>query len=191
MKEVVKSCQICKQIDPAPVGWEHSHLSVDKNWCRLVADVTYVVGKPYLTVIDCGPSRFAVWMQMANETAEHAIKLLNRIFLERGPPEELLCDYGPCFKSCKRRSFAVLQSWGVSLVFCCAYRHSGIGIIERNHKTIKRMVARSGKRAVEMVYWYNNIPNKNNVVPSSSLYRYEIRLPGEPSQTDRPGDSRR
>ena len=82
-------------------------------------------------------------MSMANETADQAIRLFRRMFLERGPPEEILCDYGPCFKSVKTRSF--LSQWGVSVVFCCAYKHAGNGIVERNHRTIKRMVASSGR----------------------------------------------
>ena len=60
--EVVRSCQVCRQVDPAPVTWEHGHLDVDANWQRIAADVAYVGGKPYLTEVDCGPSRFAIWM---------------------------------------------------------------------------------------------------------------------------------
>jgi len=169
---------MCKQIDPAPVTWEHGHLEVGQNWQRLAVDVAYVYGKPYLTLIDCGPSRFALWMPMMNETAEQAIRLLRRVFLERGPPEELLCDNGPCFKSSATKGF--LDSWSVTLVFCCAYRHAGNGIVERHHRTIKRMVARSGRGVEEMVYWYNNTPNHAKVVPAVALYAYETRLPGEP-----------
>ena len=78
------------------------------------------------------------------------------MFLKRGPLEEILCDYGPCFKSAKMRSF--LSHWGVSVVFYCAYKHAGNGIVERNHRIIKRMVARSGQGVEDMVFWYNNTP---------------------------------
>ena len=151
--EVVRACQVCRQVDPAPVTWEHGHLDVDANWQRIAADVAYVGGKPYLTVVDCGPSRFAIWMSMANETADQAIRLFRRMFLER---VHWRCDYGQCFKSSKTRSF--LSQWGVSVVFCCAYKHAGNGIVERNHRTIKRMVARSGRGVEDMVFWYNNTP---------------------------------
>ena len=54
VSEVVRSCQVCEQIDPAPVVWPHGHL--DEH--RVEADSAYVGGKPYLTVIDY---RFAIW----------------------------------------------------------------------------------------------------------------------------------
>ena len=127
-------------------------------------------------------------MSMANETADQAIRLFRRMFLERGPPEEILCDYGPCFKSVKTRSF--LSQWGVSVVFCCAYKRAGNGKVERNHRTIKRMVARSGRGVGDMVFGYNNTPNSANVTPAAALYSYETRLPGEPRREGTPGDLR-
>ena len=83
----------------------HGQQGMDLNWRRLAVDVAYVGGKPYLTTVDCGMSRFPIWMPMVNETADHAIKLFRRMFPERGPPEEILGDYGPCFKSVKMKSF--------------------------------------------------------------------------------------
>lgn len=77
---------------------------------------------------------------MANDTADHAIKYFRKMFLERGPPEKILCDYGPCFKRVKIESF--LTQWGVSMVFCCMYKHAGNGMVERKHRAIKQMVAR-------------------------------------------------
>ena len=64
-------------------------------------------------------------------------------------------------------------------VFSCAYKHSGNGIIERNHRTIKRMVARTGGSVEDMVFWYNQTPNSSQVVPAAKLYQYEARLPGQ------------
>ena len=184
--EVVKSCQVCKQIDPTPITWEHGQLNVEQNWQRVAADVAYVSGKPYLTMVDCGPSRFAIWTALSNEGADLVIKHLRRVFLQRGPPQELFCDYGPCFNSSRTKSF--LENWGVSLIFCCAFKHSGNGIVERNHRTIKRMVARSGKTPEDMVFWYNNTPNSANVIPAAATYTYQARLPGEPESAGSPGD---
>ena len=40
------------------------------------------------------------------------------------------------------------------------------------------MAARSGKGVNDMLFWYNNTPNSNGVVPSQSLYTYKVRCPG-------------
>ena len=178
VEQVVTSCHRCRRVDPSPVKWNHGSLEVDKVWYRIAVDVTFVAGQPYLTLIDCGPSRFAIWSSLANETAQQVIKHLKRVFQERGPPAELLCDNGLCFKRARMQTF--LSSWGVSQVFCCAYKHSGNGIIERHHRTIKRMVARTGGAIQDMVYWYNNTPNSDRIVPADAIYSYKARLLGEP-----------
>jgi len=76
----------------------------------------------------------------------------------------------------------------VPFVFCCAYKHSGNGIIERNHRTIKRMVTRTVKYLEDMVFWYNNTPNSANGIPATATYKYHPRLPGEPVMLGLPGD---
>ena len=48
-------------------------------------------------------------------------------------------------------------------------------MVERNHRTIKRMVARTGHSVNKMVFFYNNSPKHgldDNSVPSRRLYKY-------------------
>ena len=177
VKEVVQSCHICRSVDPNPVQWEHGSLEVERVWERLAADITFVNGQPYLSVVDCGPSRFAVWSRLTNETSEAVIRCLFRLFSERGPPHELLTDNGPCFSSRVMKGF--LSEWGVRQLLSAAYRHSGNGIIERNHRTVKRSVARSGKSVEMAVYWYNNSPRCDGVVPIEEVSKYQVRIRGE------------
>lgn len=177
VNEVVKSCHLCRSVDPHPVKWSHGVLEVAEVWGRLAVDITYVQRRPYLSVIDCGPSRFAIWHRLINETAEAVIRVLSRIFLERGPSQQLLSDNGPCFVSTKTRDF--LARWKVEQLFSCAYRHAGNGIVERSHRTIKRIAARSGKPVEEAVYWYNNSPRTNGIVPAEAVYGYGLRLWGQ------------
>lgn len=173
VERVVRECQVCRRIDPAPVRWENSELSVEETWARLASDVTHHEGVPYLTLVDCGPSRFCVWRQMRNETAETAVKLLEQIFYERGPPKELLTDNGPCFRSEAFRKF--MTKWNVDHIFSCAYRHQGNGIAERQHRTIKRMVARTGRSLQEMLFWHNFSTKSGDTTPAESVYRYKSR----------------
>ena len=168
---VVSECHICKRIDPAPVRWEKGELAVNLNWTRLATDITHYNGIPYLTIIDCGPSRFSLWRTLRNETAESVVKVIEQVFYERGAPKEILSDNGPCYQS--QRMKDLLEKWGVEHVFSCAYRASGNGIIERHHRTIKRMMARTGKGVQEMLYWYNFSPKVDGVIPADEIYRNE------------------
>ncbi len=66
----------------------------------------------------------------------------------------------------------------MKLRFRCAYRPNCNGIVERNHRTIKRTVARAGIRPEEAVYWYNTTPRKNcdeDTVPGNLIYNYQWR----------------
>jgi ribonuclease HI len=169
--DVVGACSKCLSIDPAPVTWEHGDLAVQENWYRVAIDVTHYNGRCYLTFVDCGPSRFAIWRKISGEDAASVIPEVEQIFMEHGWPIELLMDNGATFRSAMMR--ALLRKWQVHPVYRCAYRPSGNGIVERNHRTIKRMAARTCAEPVEMVYWYNSTP-KNGVdpksVPGNQLY---------------------
>ena len=41
VKSVVRACEACQSIDPAPVRWEKGDLSVKKNWNRLAMDMIH------------------------------------------------------------------------------------------------------------------------------------------------------
>ena len=58
---VVKACETCRSIDPAPIRWKKGELGVTDNWKRLAMDITHHNGENFLTIIDCGPSRFTIW----------------------------------------------------------------------------------------------------------------------------------
>ena len=80
VEKVVKDCHICRSVDPSPVKWDHGQLSVPNVWQRLAADITHVTGRPFLTLIDCGPSIYSLWIRLPNETAETVTKQLERVF---------------------------------------------------------------------------------------------------------------
>ena len=111
VEEVVGKCVECRSIDPAPVRWDRGELGVLENWLRLAIDVTHYGGNSYLTCVDCGPSRFALWKEIKNENAETITKLCEQMFREFGPPKELLMDNGTSFRS--RQMEVLCQDWGV------------------------------------------------------------------------------
>ena len=64
VKRVIRECVSCGEYDPQPVKTQKGTLKVDNVWDRLACDVTQVGNEKYVTIIDCGPSRFAVWQKV-------------------------------------------------------------------------------------------------------------------------------
>ena len=178
VQDIVRRCEKCQTIDPAPIKHDQGELYVKENWKRLAIDITHYEHALYLSVVDCGPGRFAVWREIKNESADCVVGLLNEIYLERGPPEELLMDNAPAFRSEKMDSF--LKRWNVQPCFRAAYRPSGNGIVERHHRTIKAIAERGRISPLEAVFWYNMSPRTGQLedsVPQCAVYRYTWRHP--------------
>lgn len=177
--DVVKNCDVCRSIDPASVRWPKGHLDVNVSWSRLAIDVTHVGHMKFLTVIDCGPSRFSLWRQLQREDAKCMAEHLEQIFLERGAPEEILLDNATAFRSAVFSTF--LTRWGVRTLFRCAYYPAGNSIVERCHRTVKCIAARSRCSISDAVYFYNVTP-KDDVdeisSPANMIYNYSIRIRG-------------
>ena len=133
-QSVVSACQTCRSIDPAPERWTGGQLAVEKVGDRVAIDVTHFRGRLYLTVVDCGPSRFAIWRQLRYESAAYVITELSSIFYERGPPSELLADNATAFHS--RAFLAFASEWGTRVRYRAAHVPSGNGIVERNHWSV-------------------------------------------------------
>jgi hypothetical protein len=181
VEEVVKTCKECLTIDPSSIKWEPGHLDCEHNWYRLAIDVTHYGKNKFMTIVDCGPSRFCIWRQISNETKDQVLKVLKEVFTERGPPCEILMDNSATFR-CEQID-QLCEKWGVKRMFRCVNRPSGNGIVERNHRTIKRMAARSKGSVQEMAYWYNLTPKEGlngGSSPSSQLFTYKWRCRGEP-----------
>ena len=175
-QSVVSQCDVCRSIDPSPVQLPRGSLEVDDVWSRLAIDITHYQSRDYLSVIDCGPSRFCLWRLLRRPDAESVTELLERIFCERGAPSELLCDNDTVFRS--RRFGAFSARWRVSVRFRAAYAPSGNGIVERNHRTIKVIVARKQCSVDEAVHLYNVSPRDGETMaeaPACAVYKYRVR----------------
>ena len=74
----------------------------------------------------------------------------------------------------------LLEKWNVRRLYRAAYRPQGNGIVERHHRTIKRVAERSGISPIEAVFWYNMSPKKGlqeETVPAGSVAPYKWRHP--------------
>ncbi|KRX30104.1 hypothetical protein T06_1451, partial [Trichinella sp. T6] len=73
-------------LDPAPGKWKRGSLEVEEVWQRVGIYITHVRGGPYLTLIDCRPSRFAFWQRLRVHCSANVIEQLEAVFYERGAP---------------------------------------------------------------------------------------------------------
>src|SRR5678815_3553880 len=129
VEKCVKDCKACQSIDPAPVRFGKGELGVSRNWLRVAIDVTHYKGKHYLSLVDCGPSRLAIWKVLNNETAREIIRKLEEVLVERGPMKQLMMDNGTAFRSTDVERLC--KKWNIERVFRAANRASGNAIVER------------------------------------------------------------
>jgi len=179
LQSAVNTCQVCQSIDPAPVHWKKGELGVDKTWHRVGMDITHFEGRHYLSLIDCGPTRFAIWRCLRRQDSASVIQQLESVFFERGAPLQLLTDNDTAFRSKMFKQFA--ERWDVRIHFRCAHAASGNGIVERCHRTVKRIAARKRCSIAEAVYWYNLTPKDGvhpSTAPANELHSYEVRVRG-------------
>ena len=185
-KEEVKEVVNCQGLRSVQLHRPIS-LGVEKVWDRLAVDVTHYRGTPYLTMVDCGPGRFAIWREMKDETAGSIVTELRQVFWERGPVTEVLLDNATAFRAECLTGF--FEEWNTHVFYRAAYRPSGNGIVERNHRTVKAMAERSNVSPVEAAFYYNSSPRygqQGDSVPQKSVFSYEWRQP-----TERPGQRSR
>ena len=86
----------------------------------------------------------------------HIVAQLRSVVIERGPCDELWLDNSAAFRSAMVAQFA--DDWGIAMRFRAAYAPGSNGIVERNHRTIKRIAERGGPTPVEATFWYNVTP---------------------------------
>ena len=177
VEHVVKSCVPCNTVDPAVRDrWKVGGIGVNKVWSRVAIDVTHCNDRAYLTAVDCC-SRYAVWKLLRDESAVSVTFALEDLFGSLGPPGELLMDNAPVF--CSEYVSRLLNEWDVKPLFSAAYRPQGNGLIERNHRTIKRSVERSGVSVQKIVAFYNNTTHSaTGAVPYEVLFVARSKITG-------------
>ncbi|CAE1314374.1 unnamed protein product [Acanthosepion pharaonis] len=76
-------------------------------------------------------------------------------------------------------AFAKMRN--VQIRFRCAHVPSGNGIIERSHRTIKRIATRTRCSVLEALYWHNVTPKDNKTdptAPANATYTYRVCIKG-------------
>ena len=83
VKQELAGCEACQRIEAALQGENMvptADLSVDSNWFRVAVDVTHFNGQLYLSMVDCGPLRVAIWRRLQTESAMHIIAQLRSYY---------------------------------------------------------------------------------------------------------------
>ena len=151
-------------------------MKVNKVWDRLACDVTHVGQEKFVTIVDCGPSRFAVWQRVNHEDETEVVACLRKVFEWYSAPKELLMDNGRAFRSKKVEELC--NKWAVNRLFRAAYKPRGNGIVERNHRTVKRIKARRGGTVEEAVRVYNRTPRGPlYAVPAEVMFGRSVTNP--------------
>ena len=178
VQRVVRECTRCQSIDPAPTVHDPGEIGVTTNWTRLAIDITHYRGHAYLSMMDCGPGRLAIWRELRAESAAVVAEELEKVFFERGPVVEVIMDNGTVFHSDILK--ALFEKWNIRRYYRAAYRPEGNGIVERNHRTVKAIAERGGITPIEATFWYNMAPKvgqREETVPQRSIFLYEWRHP--------------
>ena len=119
VRDVVRNCNICKSKDPAPITCSRGNLSVQSNWSRIAIDVTHFRSCCYFSLVDRGPSRYAVWRFLRNESAGEICGVFAQILCDFGPPGEIVAGNGASFRS--KDFLKLLEDWNINNHFRCAY----------------------------------------------------------------------
>ena len=94
---------------------------------------------------------------------------------EVGPPDEVIIDNYPSFRTNYLSTF--MSKWNTNVHFRCAHKASGNGIGERNHRTVKKIAAKSKIEIEEAVFWYNATPRKDGNLPCELFLNRHMRMP--------------
>ena len=90
-----------------------------------------------------------------------------------------MTDNATIFRSSKFDEF--ISKWGCNLRFRCAYVPEGNSIVERVHRSIKRIAARTQCDIREAVYLYNITPLDDvneTTAPINAVHQYLARIKG-------------
>ena len=92
VRTIVRNCKKCQSIDPSPMRWPKGKLDVSDTWSRVGMDITHYQSRHYLSLIDCGASRFSIWHRLRRQDAASVVSHLESLFYEHGAPAEMLVD---------------------------------------------------------------------------------------------------
>ena len=140
IEQYIRNCKACQLVskDGKPEPLNISSLP-DRPWQIVHTDVCgpFPNGDSLFTMMD-GYSRFPEVIIVKSTTSKTLIRFMDRIFSRLGFPEKLVSDNGSNFTSDEMKEY--LKSCGIKHRKVVPYSPQSNGLIERFHRTIKKMI---------------------------------------------------
>ena len=162
IEEMVRNCPTCLEFAPAKPKLKKKdmlHQEVPSTpWTKLATDIFHFQGTNYLILIDY-TSKFPVVKLLRKIDQRAMITALEEIFTERGYPDELVSDNGPCYRGKQFAEF--LRKKGVKHTTSSPYYPQSNGLAEAYVKVVKNMMKKAQKCKVrfnDMLYQYRTSP---------------------------------
>ena len=159
---MIRNCPTCLEFPPAKPKIKKKdmlHHEVPSTlWTKLATDIFHFQGANYLVLVDY-TSKFLVVKQLRKIDQRAVTTALEEIFTERGYPDELVSDNGPCYRGEQFHEF--LRRKGIKHTTSSPYYPQSNGLAEAYVKVIKNMMKKAQKCKVrfnDMLYQYRTSP---------------------------------
>ena len=109
---------IVRSASRSTMRWRNGKLGVSDTWSRVGVDITHYQGRHYLSLIDCGASRFSIWRRLRRQDAASVVSHQESLFCERGAPAEMRVDNDTAFRCKVFRDFLANGGFDCISVVC-------------------------------------------------------------------------
>ena len=162
IERMIRNCATCFEFAPAKPKIKKKdmlhHEIPHTPWTKLATDIFYFQGINYLIIVDY-TSKFPVVKQLRKIDQRAVITAFEEVFAERGYPDELVSDNGPCYRGEQFREF--LKTKGIKHITSSPYYPQSNGLAEAYVKVVKNMMKKAQKCKVrfnDMMYQYRISP---------------------------------
>ena len=162
IEEMVRNCPTCLEFAPAKPKTKKKdmlhHEIPDTPWTKLATDIFHFQGANYLILVDY-TSKFPVVKQLQKIDQRAVATAFEEIFTERGYPDELVSDNGPCYRGEQFSKF--LRRKGIKHTTSSPCYPQSNRLAEAYVKVVKNMMKKAQKCKVrfnDMLYQYRTSP---------------------------------
>ena len=165
---ITQQCDECQKHAKKQSKPPERQVSTTRPMEVLGIDLMDFEGEDYVVAVDFF-SGYIFYDRLASKTSKDTIDALNNIFQKLWPPERILSDNGPCFKSGEFKKFC--EKLEIKHTTSSPYYHQSNGRVERAIQTVRRM-KRKNHKDIEMtlaLLAYHDTPISDNLPSPAEL----------------------